>query len=117
MLHFATSLKSVPTAIQEDLANTALGAFRQSVPSVFDESDYALRELLFEICLAQEDFKTAAQQLAGINLDSTVKVLNEEQKADILIRCAGTCSHMGIFKSSLCTVSDVFFFLRGLSGR
>ena len=88
MALFASGIKSLPEEVFVSLAERAVAAFRQH-PLSFDEADFILREALFHYYISQEEFKTGAQYLAGVNFDSTTKTFTDDERADILVKCAG----------------------------
>lgn len=85
---FSSSLQSCPEAIIEEAHVFLLPLIKnQNIP--FDEADYILRTTLFTYYIKAESFSQAASTLSELNLDSSVKVYSESEKADILIKCAG----------------------------
>lgn len=73
--------------IFEAVAELLLGAMKNHV-SPLDEADYILRDALFSYHIGQEEYSTAAQFLAAVNLESTARVFSDAEKADIYIKCA-----------------------------
>ena len=88
-LLFAKKLKEL-VPLDERYVEVALHAISalKAHPSSFDEPDHALRETLFNYYISIEQFKEAAQILAGVNVDSNTKIFSDMEKADIYVKCA-----------------------------
>lgn len=92
MLHFSTALASLAaldSSVLADVANFAVQAIRASSASN-DEADYVLRDRLFKLYTQEEDYKSAAMILAGLNLESTSKAYSIDEKANIAVTIAET---------------------------
>lgn len=73
----------------EDIWNHIITTIKQNGYAVlYDESDFICRDSLFNYYISCEQFSEAAQTLSLINLDSTSRVFTDQEKADILIKCA-----------------------------
>ena len=59
--------------------------------TTFDEADYMLRNALFNWMCECERYHEGATVLAMVNLDSQTRPFDEEEKADIYIKCAEAC--------------------------
>lgn len=88
LVHFATEIRSLPEEIFEEIASAAISAIKTHVNN-YDEADFILRQALFDVYVACEDFKSAAQSLAAVNVDSPSLLLSDSQKADLFVKCAG----------------------------
>lgn len=88
MNHLASNVQRIPANIFEEVVNFALVAIKQS-PINLDEPNYPLRNELFNYYINCGEFADAAATLAGVNLDSTTRPFSDEEKVDILIKCAG----------------------------
>jgi hypothetical protein len=84
----AKSLKSLDPSILQQVGSYMLQCLRDR-PLVFDDADYILRDALFDYYTASEEFSQAAQILGCLNLDSSVRPYNINEKVDIYIKCAG----------------------------
>eukprot|EP00981_Chlorochromonas_danica_P002058 scaffold420_cov169-Ochromonas_danica.AAC.18 len=73
----------------EDLANSILVAMKQCQSSLpLDELSYQLRDQLFSFYIQCGQYSDAATTLAGVNVDSSIRPFNDEEKADLYIKCA-----------------------------
>ena len=89
VLHFGAAIATLPPNVFEDIANFTVQSIRQS-SSANDEADYVLRDLLFKYYTKEEEYKSAAMILAGLNLDSTSKSYTIDEKANIIVTIAET---------------------------
>jgi COP9 signalosome complex subunit 4 len=87
LVQVATKMKALNEETYEEVANSVLSSLRSST-GAYDESDYILRDHLFGIYVSWGQCSDAAQTLSGVNVDSSTKVLNEQEKADLYIKCA-----------------------------
>ena len=84
----AKLLKSLDPSLLQQVGLHMLQCLRER-PLVFDETDYTIRDALFDYYNANEEYSQAAQILGGLNLDSTVRPYSLNEKVDIYIKCAG----------------------------
>lgn len=84
----AKSLKSLHPLVLQEVGSHLLQCLRDR-PLVYDEADHAVRDALFDHYISAEEFSQAAQVLAGLNLDSTVRPYSVTEKVDVFIKCAG----------------------------
>lgn len=87
LIQIANKMKALSEEPYEEVANAILSLLRTST-GIFDEADYIIRDHLFGIYVSWGQCSDAAQTLAGVNVESTTKVLNEQEKADLYIKCA-----------------------------
>lgn len=87
IIYLAKAIENLPSSIIEEVLLLILTAIKQSNNS-YDEADFLLRKHLFECYVSSLQFKSAAQTLAGVNFESTIKVLTAHEKADIYVKCA-----------------------------
>jgi hypothetical protein len=73
----------------EEIGLYTLHLIKNQNSSSYDESDFNLRNILFQNYIKTEQFSEAANVLAGAKLDSPNYPLSEVIKADTLIKCAG----------------------------
>lgn len=88
LLKLTELLKSLPDDKLESLGNAILMQLRANQGS-FDEVDFIIRELVCNIYLSQEEFKSAGEMLGGINFDSNTNPFTDQKKANLLLKCAG----------------------------
>ena len=73
----------------ESIALIILPLIKQYNILQLDESEYMIRNRLFDYYISNEQFIDAAHILGGVNLDSTMRPFTDVEKVDILIKCAG----------------------------
>ena len=84
---FATALPQLPPSERKALGSFALERI-QSRTSSFEEQASTIREHLAAVYEAEEEWSTAAKMLAGIPLDSGIRVLEDNYKVDKYIKIA-----------------------------
>lgn len=77
--HFATEINALPMDVQKALAQYALERVQPRVVS-FEEQVAVIREKLAAVHEQEEEWSKAAQTLAGIDLDSGMRQLDNEYK-------------------------------------
>lgn len=91
----SNSSESDTAEVFYELAVYVISSIKQSsMSTLYDETDYLLRDALFQHGVQNEEYTEAAQYLSGANVESTTNVLTTIQKADIFIKCAG--NFMGV---------------------
>ena len=80
-------MKTLEEEAFEEVANAVLSSLRTST-GIYDETDFIIRDHLFTIYVSWGQYSNAAQALSGVNVDSTTKILTEQEKADLYIKCA-----------------------------
>lgn len=88
MLHFSNSVKALKPELFEEIVTYTLSKLK-STTNNHDESDFILRDQLFNVYVKWGRYSDAAQTLAGLNLESTIKVYSDLEKANIHVQCAG----------------------------
>mmetsp|Transcript_21775 Transcript_21775/g.48460 ORF Transcript_21775/g.48460 Transcript_21775/m.48460 type:complete len:397 (-) Transcript_21775:233-1423(-) len=86
ILHLSSSLASLPGEVFYEIACFLITNLK-SHPS-YDDSDFILRDAVFNHCIGCEEYTEAAQTLAGANLESTTRPFSCPEKVDIFIKCA-----------------------------
>lgn len=86
-LHIASSLNALGEEVFEELGLQFLDAIK-SFPNIYDETDYVLRDGLFNIYVSWGQCASAAQVLSAVNLSSTSRPFADPEKVDIYIKCA-----------------------------
>eukprot|EP01038_Epipyxis_sp_PR26KG_P016750 gene16750-22913_t len=89
LLHLCRSIVSKLNS-DESMLDSALflvSSIKQNSSS-YEDADCILREALFTYYISCELFSDAAQILSGLNLDSSVKVYSDSEKADIYVKCS-----------------------------
>eukprot|EP00639_Heterosigma_akashiwo_P002680 CAMPEP_0194591992 /NCGR_PEP_ID=MMETSP0292-20121207/22459_1 /TAXON_ID=39354 /ORGANISM="Heterosigma akashiwo, Strain CCMP2393" /LENGTH=371 /DNA_ID=CAMNT_0039450299 /DNA_START=67 /DNA_END=1179 /DNA_ORIENTATION=- len=91
MTYFASVIKNdlSDREVFQEVATYTLGKFQNQVVS-FEDADYTLRDALFEHYLNEESFKSAANALAGLNMESGSKVYTDAEKANLYVKIAET---------------------------
>ncbi len=87
-MHIASSLNALGEEVFEELGLQFLDAIK-SFPNIYDETDYVLRDGLFNIYVSWGQCASAAQVLSAVNLSSTSRPFADPEKVDIYIKCAG----------------------------
>eukprot|EP00887_Chlorella_sp_A99_P001820 scaffold19.g1820.t1 len=87
LLAFAQSLKRLPVEVQQSVATYTLEKVQPRAVS-YEEQVMLIREQLSEVYQQQEEWSKAAQALAGIDLDSGMRVLDAEYKLQKNIQIA-----------------------------
>jgi COP9 signalosome complex subunit 4 len=83
LMQFVTTIKRLKGEPFETIASLAVSAIKSHVMN-FDEADYVLRQALFDHFVGQEQFREAAQMLAGINVEN----LSNQEKSELYVKCA-----------------------------
>jgi COP9 signalosome complex subunit 4 len=88
ILQLSSSISSLPTESFNEIACFLITNIKSHPSAQFDDSDYLLRDGVFNYCIACEEYTEAAQTLSGSNLDSTTRPFSCTEKVDIFIKCA-----------------------------
>lgn len=87
ILHLSKTIKALTGDALESIASFAISTLRQHT-ICFDDADYFLRDALFDHYCSMEQFKEAAQSLAGVNFDSAAMTFSNAEKAALLVKIA-----------------------------
>eukprot|EP00743_Colponemidia_sp_Colp-15_P004745 GILK01005110.1.p1 GENE.GILK01005110.1~~GILK01005110.1.p1 ORF type:complete len:412 (+),score=83.92 GILK01005110.1:49-1236(+) len=85
--HFAVEMEKLSNNELKELATFTLRALARHVVS-FEEEDAIIREHLSEVYVAKQEYTEAARTLAGIQLESSMRVLTPTQKAEKYVKIA-----------------------------
>ncbi|GMH43249.1 hypothetical protein BSKO_11171 [Bryopsis sp. KO-2023] len=81
MLFFANEFSSLPSECQRAVAEHSLDVLQSKAVS-FEEQSTIIREKLANVLIVEEDYTAAAQVLAGIDLESGMRQVDESYKLE-----------------------------------
>jgi COP9 signalosome complex subunit 4 len=90
----STGNSSLPQEVLQDLPEYIVTTIKANpLRTAYDDSDYVCRYAIFNYNKECNDFKTGAESLCNLNLDSTVKRYTVDEKCNILVTCAEAFMH------------------------
>jgi COP9 signalosome complex subunit 4 len=91
LVHFSKAVQAVRDEPYAVICTAALQAIKSSASSALDEAEWNLRNGLFDYYASVGMFKDASIVLSEVNVDSTVRICTDIEKADVFIRSAESC--------------------------